>query len=239
MKKCILLLLVFFFFKVNAQQIKNKSSNRRFTATEKYFSFNPFALAEPQIAIGAGFGNRFSERSEYFTELSYIAKHPFYEMQEKSLHGFRFLAQYRYHFLQKWKPLINLGLMNRQRRASQNPFIGFEFRLKYFNFSGTTTFVRSLPPDTLSNFLYKANAVSIGGAVLSGSTFDLSRNGKWKFEFTIGIGAKNKIVKFKNISGSYFSYRILPKDGPVIPLIYEEAGSPYIPCTLRLRYVIR
>ena len=241
MKKYILLLLVLYFFKLNAQQIKGKSTQQRFTATEKYFSFNPLALAELQVAIGAGFGNRFSERSEYFTELSYIAKHPFYDMPEKSLHGFRFLAQYRYHFLQRWRPLINLGNFtkaSRERNARHNPFIGVEFRLKPHSFTGNQTFIKASPADTLNNFLYSANAVSIGGAIITGSTFNISRNEKWKLEFIIGIGAKNKIVKFKNVPESYFSYRILPKDGPVIPLIFEEAGSPYIPCTLRLRYVI-
>jgi hypothetical protein len=238
MKKYILLLLAFFCFKINAQQIKSKSSNRRFTAKERYFTFNPLALAEPQIAIGAGFGNRFSERSEYFTELSYIAKHPFYDMQEKSLHGFRFLAQYRYHFLQQWRPLINLGVRNRERKARLNPFVGLEFRLKPFNFTDTRTFIKSTPPDTLNSFLYKANAVSIGGAILFGETYNISSNGKWKLEVTAGIGGKVKIIKYKNLPAGYEPLFVQGGFGLKPPANDEAVGMPYFPFCIRLKYIV-
>ena len=236
-----LLLLVLFFFKANAQQTKRKSTRQHFTATEKYFSFNPLALAEPKIAIGAGFGNRFSERSEYFTELSYIAKHPFYDMQEKSLHGFRFLAQYRYHFLQRWRPLINLGNFtraSRERNARQHPFIGIEFRLKPFNFTDKRTFLKSSPPDTLNSFLYKANAVSVGGAILFGETYNISSNGKWKLEVTAGIGGKVKIIKYKNLPVGYDPLFIQGGFGLKPPANDEAVGMPYFPFCIRLKYII-
>ncbi|WP_462219500.1 hypothetical protein [Ferruginibacter sp.] len=241
MKKYFLLLLVLSFFKLNAQQIKGKSTQQRFTATEKYFSFNPLALAELQVAIGAGFGNRFSERSEYFTELSYIAKHPFYDMPEKSLHGFRFLAQYRYHFLQRWRPLINLGNFtkaSRERNARHNPFIGVEFRLKPFNFTDKRTFFKSSPPDTLNSFLYKANAVSIGGAILFGETYNISSNGKWKLEVTAGIGGKVKIIKYKNLPVGYTPLFIRGGFGLKPPAIDDAVGMPYFPFSIRLKYMI-
>jgi hypothetical protein len=237
MKKYMLLLLASFCFKVNAQQIKAKSNKHRFTETEKYFSFNPFALAEPQIAIGAGFGNRFSERSEYFTELSYIAKTPFYDYQANSLHGFRFLSQYRYHFFGTGKPLINLGL-RKERKTKQNRFIGAEFRLKMYNFSGKNTFVNNISNDTLRSISYNANAISLGGAILFGRTYTISKSGNWKIEITSGIGAKQKLVNFK---GNLKDYEIIIQrrfDGWAPPYIYEAVGMPYLPCSIRLKYII-
>jgi hypothetical protein len=237
MKKYILLLLAFFCFKINAQQIKSKSSNRRFTATERYFTFNPLALAEPQIAIGAGFGNRFSERSEYFTELSYIAKTPFYDYQANSLHGFRFLSQYRYHFFGTGKPLINLGL-RKERNTKHNRFIGAEFRLKMYNFSGNNTFVNNTSNDTLRSISYNANAISLGGAILFGRAYNISKNGNWKIEITAGIGAKQKLVNFKGILKDYEIIIQRKPDGLAPPYIYEAVGMPYFPCSIRLKYII-
>jgi hypothetical protein len=223
-------------------QIKNDQPKiHKYSGNEKYFSFNPLALAELQIAISAGFGNRFTERSEYFTELSYIAKHPLYDMPEKRLHGFRFLAQYRYHFLQRWRPLINLGNFtkrNKERNARNNPFIGVEFRLKPFNFSATNTFIRRTPADTLNKFLYNANAVSVGGAILFGETYNISANGKLKIEITFGIGGKHKFVKFKNIPNGYQLPQFEPVEWNFIPEIYESIAMPYFPSTIRLRYLI-
>lgn len=45
---------------------------------ETYLSFNPLALAEPQMATGVGFGYRLTRRSEWFTELSVLMDNPFY-----------------------------------------------------------------------------------------------------------------------------------------------------------------
>lgn len=241
MKKFLLLLLVLCVFIAEAQRITDWQTKQAFTTSEKYFTFSPLALAEPQIAIGAGFGNRFSERSEYFTELSYIAKHPFYDMEEKSLHGFRFLAQYRYHFLQRWKPLINLGnftRLSRERSARRNPFIGIEFRLKPFNFTNTRTFLKSSPPDTLNSFLYKANAVSIGGALVFGESYNISSNGKWKLEVTAGIGGKVKIIKYKNVPVGYNPLFIRGGFGLKPPEIDDAVGMPYFPFSIRLKYMI-
>jgi len=239
MKPYIFLFFLLLFFRANAQQVRFKMDEDRFTETEKYFSFNPLALAEPQIAIGAGFGNRFSKRSEYFAELSYVAKQPFYKYTaHKSLHGIRFIAQYRYHFLQQWRPLINLGESRRRRHARHNPFVGLEFRVKPFNFSANSTFVRDSPADTLTDFLYRAKAVSLGGALIFGETYHLSSDGKWKLEFTMGIGGKVKIVDYKNIPDGYKPFLLKGGWGLTPPGAAEAIGLPYFPCALRLRYVI-
>jgi hypothetical protein len=239
MKISVLFIFLLPFIMVNAQLKKGRSPKNRFTESEKYFSFNPLALAEPQIALGAGFGNRFSERSEYFTELSYLAKQPFYDYStQKSFQGIRFIAQYRYHFLQQWRPLINLGKRNRERKGRQNPFVGAEFRLKPFNFTDTRSFIKSSTADTLNGFLYKANAVSIGGAILFGSTYNISSNGQWKIEVTGGIGGKVKKVKYKNLPAGYEPIFIRGGFGLKPPAIDEAVGMPYFPFCIRMRYVI-
>jgi len=130
--------LVIFFCLLNlfaaAQSKQHKTAVQGLTKSEKYFSFNPLGLAEPQMAIGAGFGCRFSGRSEYFTELSYLLKTPFYSYQANSLKGFRFLGQYRYHL---------------QKR--NNWFIGAEFRLKMYEFTGNNTFVINTSMDKVKS----------------------------------------------------------------------------------------
>lgn len=210
-----------------------------FRGEEKYVTFNPFALGEPHIAIGAGFGNRFTQRSACFAELSYVAKHPFYDNNlQNKLRGFRFITQYRYHFLQRWRPLINLGTAIRNRNARRNPFLGLEFRIKPFSFSANRTFINSSTSDTLTNFLFDGNAVSLGGAVLFGETYNLSSDGRWKLELSLGIGGKIKFVRYKNIPAGYKPVIIVGRYGLAAPGIDEPIGTPNFPCALRLRYSI-
>ncbi len=233
------LLFVCFLLSVVLTRAQGIFREDRFSNQEKYISFNPFGLAEPHLAIGAGFGNRFTDRSEYFAELCYVLKHPFYDNNlQNQLHGFRFIGQYRYHFLQRWRPIINLGSAIRIRNASRNPFIGLEFRIKPFNFSANRTFVNNNSVDTLADFLYKANAVSIGGALIFGETYNISSNGKWKLEFSVGIGGKIKFVKYKNIPAGYKPILLDRHFGLATPGIDEPIGTPNFPCALRVRYMI-
>jgi hypothetical protein len=197
-------------------------------------------VAEPMFAIGPSYGCRFSERSECFFEVAYVSKSPFYDWQDISrLHGARMLAQYRYHFLQQWKPLINFGTRNRRRRERQQPFIAAEFRYKAFSFSSKGNFVNPSIRDTLYGVSFNANTNTLGGALIFGSTFNLSADEKWKLELTAGMGCKQRFVKLKTLPAGYQVYRdLFPKDGPTIPLLQEEAGFPYFPFAVRLRYVI-
>ena len=236
MKKYLLLLFCFFSLLIHAQIKFTKTKNNRIVQSEKYLSFNPFGLAEPQLAIGFGFGNRFSSRSEYFSELSYIFKTPFYSYDANDLRGFRLIAQYRYHFLQQWKPLIDLGMKSNERRARYSPFIAAEFRLKSFGFSGKNNFVNTSTHDTLSLFSYSANAVSIGGAVIFGSSYKL--NARLKLEITAGIGAKQKLINYKNLAKGYEVMWQRRPDSLGPPDIDEAVGMPYFPCTIRIRYAI-
>lgn len=236
------LLCLFFLLQLHAHaQLRSlKLLNISNGGNGKYFSFNPFALAEPHLAAGIGFGNHFTDRSEYFTELSYIGKQFFYDNPTpSSLHGVRWIAQYRYHFLQTWRPLFNTGRVGiRGRYVKRHLFLGAEFRVKPFNFSATRTFIKDVPADTLHSFFYRAGAVSVGGAILLGETFELSANGKWKLEATIGIGAKMKTVQYKNVPAGYKPLLTYSKYAFTAPAIDEAVGMPYFPCAIRLKYFI-
>ena len=234
------LLLTGFLLYINcaAAQYKNRQrATGHAIQTAKYFSFNPLSPAEPQFTLGIGFGNRFSARSEYFAELSYVAKNPVYGFEVDYLHGARFIAQYRYHFLHPWNPLLNTGLAKKRGLPRINLFIAPEFRIKPFSFAARRSFVRDSPADTLNNFLYKANAVAVCGAILLGSSYNISKNGKWQIELSAGIGARQKFVRYKNVPANYQSYFIRKIDiGP--PSIDEAVSMPYFPCCMRIRYVI-
>jgi hypothetical protein len=240
------LLLIYFLTLCNttfSQKIENTSGSNRYIKTGKYLSFNPLGLLEPQIAIGFGAGTRISKRSEFFSEIAYLGRNPIYKYDELVFyHGIRFLAQYRYHFLQQWRPLINLGSITvhqRERRRKSQSFIGIEFRFKPVYFSAYNTFANSTTANTLDKFEYKATTQSIGGAILFGETVNLSSNGNWLLELTIGIGAKHKFVQYKNIPEGYTVVPKQPREMDFVPDIDKPIGMPYIPSTIRLRYIIR
>ena len=229
---------LFFILQITCCAQKNlfKGNGKVGSETEKYFSFNPFGLAEPQMATGLGFGNHFTERSEYFTELSYISKTPFYATLPHDLNGYRLLLQYRYHFFEGF-PGLNM-LFKRLQRNDGNSFIAIEFRIKGYNFTSTNTFTKENPADTLQQYAYRAGAVSVGGAIVFGKSYNLSNDGNWKFEITAGIGGKQKFVKYKNVPAGYQSIIVNGGFGLKPPSIQEPVGMPYFPCTLRLKYII-
>ncbi len=235
MKSWLVFLMCLTALSLKAQTAKNHF--KRFTSRQQYLSINTNGLIEPHMAIGMGMGNRFTERSAYFTELSYLSKTPFFKLDGfQSLHGFRFLAQYRYHLLQRWKPLLDLGIISAENKAKHSPFVGLEFRWKYYRFSAANNFVNSNTQDTLTKYPYLADAHSVGGAIVFGYTFKLSRNNRWQLEFTCGMGAKQKFVKIKNLPADYEMIIQRGPDALRPPNIYESVGMPYIPCTTRIRY---
>src|SRR5882757_484057 len=103
MKQLLLISFLYVALTAAAQQKDTTPGKHVFKGTEKYLSFNPFGFIESQLTIGMGFGNRFSKRSEYFTELSYVTKNPIYKGYITSLNGAKLITQYRYHILQRWK----------------------------------------------------------------------------------------------------------------------------------------
>jgi len=237
MKKLLLVFCCISHFFAKAQFIiLQPPRTTTFTSNEKYFSFSPFALLEPQIAIGAGFGNHFSTRSEYFVELSYLGKNPIYNYLV-AFHGARVIFQYRYHLLKQWRPLINRGLLYRAKRKKIDPFIGSEFRLRGYNFTDEHTIVNPATNDTVNNYVYRANATIFAGAFIWGATYNVGKKGNWKIELTGGIGARIKMVSLRNMPAGYEMFKIFKTDLGA-PEIFDATGLPYFPCAIRLRYII-
>lgn len=207
---------------------------------EKYVSANFLSMAEPQFTFGPSFGYRFTERSEVFAEAAWITKSPFYNDWQgvEKMNGARLLFQYRYHFLQQWRPLLNFPHRRRGSKSDREPFIGFEFRYKPYSFSSTHTFINSSTNDTLTDYHYNGNATVVGGALLFGHTVSLDHNEQFKLEFTAGIGGKYRHISFKNVPQGYepFVVRKVEFSYPQLP---EEAGNAYFILAVRLRYTIR
>lgn len=217
----------------------NKKPGSGYQGVEKYVSLNFLSVAEPQFTFGPSAGIRFSERSEVFAEAAYVGRGFLYEDQKSlRLNGARLIFQYRYHFLQQWRPLINFGLRNRSMRERHQPFVALEWRMKPLAFSGTATFVNESTADTLTGYSYRASSFTFGGALVFGSTFNLGRDERWKLELTAGIGAKQRLVKFKNVPAGYQSYNGLKREWLYIPPPEVETGGVLLPVAIRLRYVL-
>jgi len=220
-------ILTAFLFTITIESIaQNKPSQNQLFKQQKAFTFNPLALAEPQAAAGLGFSSTLTARSGYFTELSYIFKAPFYGGADPVTGGYRWLLQYRYSLLKKYR---------------RDYFWGAEFRLKGYGFTGTNIFLNKITNDTLDRYNYKAHATSVGGAILFGKIFNFSKSSRWQMEMTAGIGAKQKFVKYKNLPDGYELYapdfnRKPDALGP--PEIDEAVGMPYFPIAIRVRYHI-
>ncbi len=236
----IIAILIFCFtnFTIANAQLKNgKKAGSQNVEREKYFTFNPLALAEPQIAIGAGFGSRFTDRSEFFAEISYLLKQPFYNAQPEgvNLSGYRLIAQYRYHFLQRSRPNSNMGQNVRRRNARHNPFIAVEFRIKSFNYPMEKVLVNYSTFDTLQKMTYQSNNFNIGAALLFGETYDISEH--WKIELTVGVGGKERTIRYKKAKAGYEEIRQRRPDS-YSPLDIDNPGtSPYFPFSFRLKYL--
>lgn len=196
--------------------------NKRLPSPQKTITCNIFGIAEPQAAIGIGLDNIITQRSGYFTEMSYIFKAPFYKAPDDITGGYRFIAQYRYYL--KWN-------------KNWHYFLGPEFRIKQYGFKGIIPTI-NINTGSYKNLPYRANAFSIGGAFLAGLSFPLSKNKKWQGEMTLGIGAKQKFVKFKNIPEEYKINTETRHDGLRPPAVYEAVGMPYFPIAIRLKYLL-
>ena len=60
MKKVLAFILIFCNYNSYAQSATHKSTINQFIKSEKYVTFNPLAVAEPQMAVGVGFGKKFT-----------------------------------------------------------------------------------------------------------------------------------------------------------------------------------
>lgn len=221
---------------VFAQEAEKKTDKKH---RDSYITYSPFNWLEAQMPVGLGFANQFSERSEVYTELSWITRTPFYSIEADKLSGFRAIAQYRYHIFGGGFPII--GFLRRRRsmmiHASES-FIGLESRIKTYNFSAKYDFINSSGPDTLHQYQYNANAVVWGGAFVFGKAFSISRDDRLQLEINVGIGGKEKTVKFKNVPAGYKPVTNIGGWGLKPPGIQESVGNPYFPCALRIRYAL-
>lgn len=195
--------------------------NRRLPIPQKMLTYNIFGIAEPHAAIGIGFDNIITQRSGYFAEISYIFKAPFYKAPDHITGGYRMIAQYRYYL---------------KKESSWNYFVGPEFRIKQYGFKGNILAKNSIS-GSVKYIDYKANAFSIGGALLAGASFNITKSRQWQCEMTAGIGAKQKFVKFKNIPQDYEVLMETRKEWLGPPKIYEAVGMPYFPITIRVKYL--
>jgi hypothetical protein len=220
-------LAILFLIDVMPLSAQKQYKNKQLSPVQRGFTFNPLALAEPQAAASLGFYNKQTPHSGYFTELSYVFKAPFYGGADPVTGGFRWLLQYRYY---------------PEKKGKSSFFWGVEFRLKGYGFTGKNTFVNKAVADTIRKYNYKANAASVGGAILLGTSFNLSKNNQWQLEVTAGIGAKQKFIKYKNLPNGYELYEPPDKSYPDIlrpPEIDEAVGMPYFPIAFRICYQIR
>jgi hypothetical protein len=221
---------------VNAQTIMTSNQRKIEREKTKFFTVNPFSMAEPQFAFGVGFGNRVTKRSGYFTEVSYVAKTPFYGAKLVSLNGYRLIAQYRYYLLREDRRSYFLH----KRKQRMKGFIGVELRLKQYNFSDTTSYSFNISRPGLNStpvygYLYKANAFKMAGAIIVGEEIEISD--RLKIDFTMGIGLGHKQVKFNNIPDGYETIINERKFDWGIPKIYENHLQPTFIYALRLKYM--
>lgn len=228
MRGFFLTLLISYCFAVAAQ------NDARLTFPVQSFTFQPLALAEPPMAIGFGYSRKWTKRSEVFTELSYLTSNPLFPDMNQDLQGLRFLLQYRYHFTSLVKPRAILW----RQTGNHLSFVAIEFRLKNYLISGTENFVNPQLADTIFSKSYQAQAIVVGGAILIGEVYNLSANGKLQLETSIGLGAKQKFVRFKNVPTGYQVMEPGIKEWAFVPKIYEAGNTVYLPFAIRLRYRI-
>ncbi|MBS1511750.1 MAG: hypothetical protein JST86_12965 [Bacteroidetes bacterium] len=234
MKKMVLLAIVSCFTTMLfAQQVKDRMALHR-----PYVSFNPLGLIEPYAAIGLGLGNHLSNRSGYFTELSFVCNNYIYPKKADHLQGFKYLAQYRYYLMQSDHESLGPVKMHHKKYYPYHLFFGAEFRYKHYYFSDHTNFINAITKDTLSNFMYNAKADIWGGAIIFGGAFPLGKSNHWQLECTLGIGAKQKWVAIKNNPSGYEPETIKRIDVGT-PAIWESVASPYLPWTIRLQYKLK
>lgn len=225
---------------IGMAQFNKEGIKKGFDEREIYVSLNPFSIAEPQFAFGPSAGIRYSERSEVFAEAAWVTRSPFYEDNDYlRLRGARFLFQYRYHFLQEWRPLFPFGSMRRKIRERHQPFVAIEGRLKPLSFESYGEFINSNTGDTLRHYRFAANSFTIAWSLLFGHSFNLSADERWKLEFTAGFGVRQRYVNLKTVPKGYEAYTNPRKPWILIPAPEDAYSGPQFPVCFRLRRVLK
>lgn len=207
MKKfCLIILLLIYFSNGYSQQ------------ADHYWSIgiNPLSFAESQLSIGPCIGYRLNKRIEFWTEASYIFSNSYMPKEWKKMQGFRFVLQPRY--------FINYD---------KTFFITPEFRFKSYSFNNRLTFINSSIHDTLNNFPFRETQTLIGGALVFGRKYNISRKHNVIMEFTFGLGSKTRNIKRKNVPAGYeYNTSIYQRDGLYVSYEIDKQAVIYIPlCT--------
>jgi hypothetical protein len=217
------LLLLLSFFLVSFLFGQKKKEYIQSFANNVYFTFNPLGIAELLSTVGAGIHKPLNNQIAFFTEIATVFKNPFYKNPDDIKLGFRNITQFRYY--------------SKTRKRSTS-FIALEARVKYYSFNNVRTFINETIGDTLKYLNHTAAALSVGGGIVFGTAFQISKNEKWQMELTGGIGVKNKTVFFRNVNNNYKPEYALGGSGMRIPAIDEAGGMPYLPLAMRIRYRI-
>lgn len=102
------------------------------------------------------------------------------------MNGLRFILQPRYHF-----------------GESKTFFVAPEFRVKTHSFDNVLNFGNAATADTLHAYLFLERQLLIGGALVFGKQFSLSKRNGLYLELTAGLGIKHRFIKRKDIPEGY------------------------------------
>ena len=217
MKPLYLLVLSFCYLPVKAQkEVATTNPESRWS-----IGTNPLGFLEPEAAIGLSGAYRLSPHFELWTEPSILSTGFNSVAHWHSLSGYRLIVQPRYY--------------PNKRSPS---FFALEWRLKHYHYTNTATFINDAAGDTLINYRHKVSQALSGGALVFGSQATLSRKHNMYLEFTIGIGAKVRVVKRLNIPAGYqYNY---PRRHYAFTIDYEqEGGAIYVPLGFRLIWKLK
>ncbi len=178
---------------------------------------NPLGLFEPLSNIGPCVEIRISPAVGLWTEASYILRSQYQLNSWKKVRGARFIFQPRFYF-------------GRQHVF----FIAPELRLKRFNYSVSMNFINKQTQDTLKNYFHRATQVQAGGGLVLGVRTWLSRRQQLAFEFTGGLGVKNRQITRHNIPAGYSYENRTGGFGLAPHYEWDNDAALYIPCSIRL-----
>jgi hypothetical protein len=207
----------------------NKKARYKHVETKGiYLSFNPHSILEPdQGAVGLGVGYRFNRRFEVFAEFDYLFQGFYDNSSDFSSEHFKNLKGYR--------AFSNVKYFYNKRRGF---FTGLEFRFKRYSFNHKDNFENIQLADTLSQYPYKATHTLFGIAAFWGQRVNLTRNGKFEMELSIGIGVKERYIDW-GIPAGYSKLKVRRPDAMPAPDPTVEGAVPYVPGVIKFIYHLR
>ena len=184
---------------------------------------NPLSLAESQLSIGPCISYRVSDRFQLWTEASYIFANSYMPAEWKKMKGFRFIFQPRY-------------FTGHQRSF----FIAPEFRIKAFQFNNRLNVINQFTQDTLYKYHLRERQQLIGGALVFGKIFTLSKKKGIQLEVTMGFGEKRRLIKYFQLPEGYAVQDMRGSDIAISPG-YESHNDHvvYFPMAGRILWEIK